>query len=520
MGSVRRHLSRRYATLSAKICVSVVLVPSADMLSSVKAQEQIALAVQSVLGQDYANVELLLTEQTAARFGIDDERVRCVPVADAATVNDARNICLLHARGEYLVWLDGSSLLHPDFVRILLGMALESGAAVVYCAQKVMPHAGEPEMVRYASFSRALLENRPYVDLNSVMHRRQSLGGMEPFDNSVSKNADWLLLLQLTANKAARALPCVLSSAYPEFQANACGGGSDDNVKTWLAADRLMPELPGFSVAGLEQMFSLRWHCSIERPRPVSVVIPSYECPEHLRLCVAALRRFTEPDLELIIVDNASSPAVHKVLDVLEGEGATVIRNAQNAGFTYAVNQGIARSTPGNDVVLLNNDAVVTSGWLVALQQVVESTPSAALVVPRQVLLSQADTISTHQPTCNPDREMDVNLSAHHDNIIDPSFDPDLGLVELSFAPFFCVYIRRSIINELGPLDHEGAPHYRSDRLYCEAVRRLLNRKVIYTPHSKVYHFLQKATHALAARDPGGYDALFVRNEYREPKSP
>ena len=40
-----------------------------------------------------------------------------------------------------------------------------------------------------------------------------------------------------------------------------------------------------------------------------------------------------------------------------------LIRNTQNPGFPLAINQGL-QAASGEFLVLLNNDAVVTDGWL------------------------------------------------------------------------------------------------------------------------------------------------------------
>jgi hypothetical protein len=38
--------------------------------------------------------------------------------------------------------------------------------------------------------------------------------------------------------------------------------------------------------------------------------------------------------------------------------------------------------------------------------------------------------------------------------------------------------------------------------------------RVIYTPHSKVYHFLQSSTLVLKRLDPDGYREIFVKNTW------
>lgn len=513
MSSVARYLGRRYSGLPETALVSIVLTPGADPART-------AAAAQSVLGQSYRRLELLVAAGVIPATASSDSRVREIAIPTGAGIAAMRNQGLRAAAGDYLVWLDGDSMLEPQFLRILLGALLEHDPrGLAYCAQRSAARAADQPALRYAAFSRPLLENRPYFDLSCVLHARSLLDGDTPFDEQAGAQADWLFLLQLTERRAARAVPCMLSQRSETGLAPA--GGDSSAVDRYLqSAGRLQQDLADSGVAGLERMYALHAPQRSRARKPVSIVIPSYECAEHLKLCVAAVQRYTAQPFELIIVDNGSSAPVREFLATLQASVARVILNPHNAGFTTAVNQGIACSAPGNDVVLLNNDAVVTPGWLEALQKVIEDVADAGLVVPRQVLLAGTDTLGVHQPACDPAREMDVNLSAHHDNIIDPGFDPVAGLMELRFAPFFCVYIPRDVIEALGPLDEQDAPHYRSDRLYCEAVRRLLKRRIVYTPHAKLYHFLQRATQALAARSPVEYDALFIRNQRPEATAP
>jgi GT2 family glycosyltransferase len=105
-------------------------------------------------------------------------------------------------------------------------------------------------------------------------------------------------------------------------------------------------------------------------------------------------------------------------------------------------------------------------------------------------------------PHSQDDFEIDVNLSVHHNNIIGP-VEGAAGLVELKFAPLFCGLIRRSALDEVGLLDAGNGPHYRSDWIFCQALR---NRgyEIFYTPYSKVYHLHGVST---AARGPVSWSA-------------
>src|SRR5207245_11399804 len=61
--------------------------------------------------------------------------------------------------------------------------------------------------------------------------------------------------------------------------------------------------------------------------------------------------------------------------------GATVIRNEDNRGFPAAANQGL-RAATGRQVLLLNNDTIVTTGWLTRLLRALHSDPRVGLVGP------------------------------------------------------------------------------------------------------------------------------------------
>ena len=92
----------------------------------------------------------------------------------------------------------------------------------------------------------------------------------------------------------------------------------------------------------------------------VSIVIPVYNNLNLTRTCWTSVRKNTGRPHQVIIVDNASTENVAFEADQNNLE---VIRNETNRGFAYACNQGIMYSH-GDFVVILNNDTIVTPGWL------------------------------------------------------------------------------------------------------------------------------------------------------------
>ena len=97
-----------------------------------------------------------------------------------------------------------------------------------------------------------------------------------------------------------------------------------------------------------------------------SVIIPCWNQLEFTRKCIAALFRQTRPNWELIVINNGSTDGTGDYLGGIQDVSlvpVTVIANATNRGFPTAINQGLQYAR-GESLVLLNNDVVVTDGWL------------------------------------------------------------------------------------------------------------------------------------------------------------
>jgi glycosyltransferase involved in cell wall biosynthesis len=97
-----------------------------------------------------------------------------------------------------------------------------------------------------------------------------------------------------------------------------------------------------------------------------SIIVPCFNQQEFTRLCIQALFRHTRAAWELIVVDNGSTDDTAADLAGVQHAApvpVTVIRNSRNLGFPAAINQGL-QVAEGDYFVLLNNDAVVTEGWL------------------------------------------------------------------------------------------------------------------------------------------------------------
>jgi GT2 family glycosyltransferase/glycosyltransferase involved in cell wall biosynthesis len=179
------------------------------------------------------------------------------------------------------------------------------------------------------------------------------------------------------------------------------------------------------------------------------IVVPIFNAFDCLLECLESVARSTSTPFRLILIDDASTdPRVGLLLDGLSTAppGVVVLRRVENRGFVHSVNEGFSCSS-GNDVLLLNSDTCVTSGWLEKLRKVAYSRPDVATVTP----------LTNNGTICAVPRPLD-------DNEIPDGYDVDsfAGLVDAtSFRLYpeaptgvgFCLYVRREALNAVGLFD-------------------------------------------------------------------
>lgn len=120
--------------------------------------------------------------------------------------------------------------------------------------------------------------------------------------------------------------------------------------------------------------------------RLVSVVLVTWNSAPHLPRCLASIAHQSWSDVELIVVDNAST----------DGSAAhATIRNGENRGFAAAVNQGIA-AAHGELVLLCNPDAFLEPDYIARIVEALdEAGESFGMATGKLVSASDANVIDS-----------------------------------------------------------------------------------------------------------------------------
>ncbi len=173
-----------------------------------------------------------------------------------------------------------------------------------------------------------------------------------------------------------------------------------------------------------------------------SIVILTMNEVELTQACIASIEQHTPEPYELIMVDNGSTDGTHQFLDSLD---ATCIFNDSNLGFGGGCNQGIAASR-GERILFLNNDTVVTPGWLSAMHNVLDKHPDVGLVGPRSNYVSGPQNIDA----CSYDETSLSGLDAFaHER---SKAHSGTGMI-LPRLVGFCLLARREVMERIGGFD-------------------------------------------------------------------
>ena len=212
----------------------------------------------------------------------------------------------------------------------------------------------------------------------------------------------------------------------------------------------------------------------------ISIVIPIYNKHLYTFSCLKSIYAHANPEsrFEIIVVDDASSDASAAMLDAIHG--INVIRNTQNKGFIHACNAG-AKAAKGQYVVLLNNDTLVTGGWLSALKDTFTHFPDAGLVGAKLIYpdnrLQEAGGIVW--------RDASAMNFGRNDDPDKPEYSYCRAVDYCSGA---CLMISRQDFIQLGLFDDYYSPAYYEDTDLAFRVRQS-GKQVYYQPGATIVHF-------------------------------
>ncbi|MGY6210902.1 glycosyltransferase family 2 protein [Cytobacillus firmus] len=208
----------------------------------------------------------------------------------------------------------------------------------------------------------------------------------------------------------------------------------------------------------------------------ISIIILTCNQLHYTKECINSIFQFTNENFEMVVIDNASNDGTLKFLETIPQ--THVISNKINKGFAGGCNQGF-RAAKGEYIVLLNNDTVVTDGWLSKMLRCLNNTPFAGIVGPRSKFVIMPQAIpSVPYNTMKDMHKFASEWTIKHDS---QSF-------VVNNLSGFCMLFKRSLIEQIGGMDEQFNPGYYEDTDFCIRAQ-ISGKKLLVANDVFVHHF-------------------------------
>ena len=217
--------------------------------------------------------------------------------------------------------------------------------------------------------------------------------------------------------------------------------------------------------------------------RKTSIIILTYNNLEYTKKCLESILKYTKKDTkegtyEIIIVDNNSTDGTKEWLENYEDK-YKIIFNEENLGFPKGVNQALKFAEGNNDILLLNNDTIVTSNWLDNLKICLNSDS----------LIGAVGAVSNNDENRQGVDFTYNSLEEMQELALKNNISNKDKWEEKNFLIGYCLLIKREVMDELGFLDEAYTPGYIEDNDLSLRILSL-GYKLILCHDSFIHHYL------------------------------
>ncbi len=238
-----------------------------------------------------------------------------------------------------------------------------------------------------------------------------------------------------------------------------------------------------------------------------SIVILNHNLRKYTQSLIESIRKFTlSGTYEIIVVDNGSAD---DSLAYLQAQSdVRLIANKQNKGFPQGCNQGMGIAN-GDEILLLNNDTLVTPNWLTNLRTALYSTENVGAVGPVTNACSNMQQIDIpYENALSPHIMSNVENFAYSYNHSAPQkWYKWMTLVG------FCMLIKREVYDKIGDLDEIFSPGNYEDDDYSLRIRQA-GYELLLCKDTFIHHFGSSTFGTLTAEAAARYNKLNMHNRH------
>jgi len=469
--------------------------------------DMLADALKSVLNQTYRNYEIIVVndgevdvENIVSNLN-QKGNIAYVRHNKNKGVSAARNTGIKIAKGKYIALLDDDDIFYSNHLETAIKYLNDKNPVIYTDAVRAMfTNCGDAykltgKNVPYSmDFDRNKLLIGNIAPVNCFVFDRNLAIKAGFFDEIFSTLEDWEFWLRLSALSPLKHITektvqvnwrtdgtTMTSSRQLEFQQN--------RERIYKKYQNEIKNIPNTNE--ILQEFNAIWASDGKVPTSfTSIIILTHNQLEYTKKCIDSIFKYTKEPFELIVVDNGSTDGTVGYLKKAKSsklkakssnccEGFKIIENKENRGFAMGNNQGMAIAK-GDYVLLLNNDIVVTPGWLEKMLAKLKEE-KVGIVGPRTNYVVGSQLVPKVTYSDNDMKGMGKFAERWSCEHAGKSFEIDRVIG-------FCMLIGRDVIEKIGGLDARfGSGNFEDDDFCLRA--RVAGFKIVVADDVFVHHF-------------------------------
>lgn len=366
----------RFARLSYKPKFSIV-IPVYNV-----EEELLTECIESITEQSYKNWELILVDDASTWKSVkavlskyeNKKNIKVIYRKENGNISIATNDGIDVASGDYIVFADCDDVIAKnallEFARLL---NKNPDYDFIYSDEDKLTEDGS---LRHSPFFKPDWSPDTFMSIMYTNHLAtyrtdlvKKTGGLRTEFNGAQDYDFTLRFMELSSNDRVGHVPKVLY--HWRERKGSIATGMAAKPQALEAMKRLKEEaLTRRGLAG-----EVRYISDVNQYRViykdvtnplVSIIIPSKDNFDMLRICIESIREHTSyTNYEMIVVDNGSEEGVKKQIDsFLSSEGISYIYDKMDFNFSKMCNIGVEKSN-GEYIVLLNDDIeIFQKDWL------------------------------------------------------------------------------------------------------------------------------------------------------------
>jgi GT2 family glycosyltransferase len=488
------YLAQQLAGLSKRPVLSILMpvyCPDPDYFDQ---------AVASVYAQSYPHWQLCIVDDGSENTALtqklqaleaQDSRIRCVAHNTNRHISASTNSALVLATGDFATFLDQDDKL-PTQALLRLAMEIDQhpGAQIFYTDEDKIDNAGHRQTPNFKpAWNYDLLLSQNYF-CHLVVYEitlLRALGGMRlGYEGAQDHDLALRATAQIDAARAVRHIPEILYHWRVHPQSTAANPDSKPYAQASgvrAIQDHLQTKAINASVS--RQGIHYRIHYHLGAPPPVTIIIPTRNMQQALKVCIDSLLAKTQyPNFRLLIIDNDSDDynALTYLRSLSRLPQVDVLMDNQPFNYAALNNRGVEHAD--TDIIcLLNNDVeVIAPDWL---NEMVSHLVRDGVGVVGAKLRYPNDQIQ-HAGVI-----LGIGGIAGHGHKYfqhdDPGYFGRLALVQnYSAVTGACLLTHKSIWQQVGGLETQLAVAF-NDIDYCLKVQEA-GFRIVWTPFAELYH--------------------------------